>query len=65
MYLGKAIRVSADDRDIASLGLQIVHRSVLLYCKVENIFLLSCCSPGVLSDVLTRDDMFFDSEQVR
>lgn len=61
-FLGESIGMGADDGDIARLRGGVIFGYVLFDSQVENVLLrIGGCS-GVLSDVLSRDTVFFDVE---
>ena len=63
-YLREAIGMSADDGNVAGGRLLVVEWCILLYRKMEHVFLLTCGSSWIFSYVLTREDMFLDMEEM-
>jgi hypothetical protein len=60
MYLWKSIGMCSDDGHVSRLRARIVEWDILLHRQVERLFLRRRCRLWIFSDVLCRDDMFYD-----
>ena len=59
-YLDEAIGVGGNEGEIARLGVGVVLGRVLLHRELEDFFLRVSRCPGVLSNMLSVDDMLLN-----
>ncbi len=62
--LDKPIGMTTNYRDISRLWIRVVQRDVLLYCEVQDVFLLVRGGSRVFPYMLAWDNMFHDTEEL-